>query len=372
MKKLLVASALAALFCVRAFGQVYPNIDIKKITVDAEKQEGKKYPYMLPIWGEKATQRGFQLPYSAGFSVQYLWQESDLVLDNLMVGFNNGPMINLDQVIRFDSAVAAANAVNVRPDIWLFPFLNVYGIFAKARTSTSISAGLWIPDADNNWSQATAFSSKANFNATTFGFGMTPTIGIGGYWLALDMNVAWTDVSALNKPVFTFIFGPRLGKTFKLKKPDQNIAFWVGGFRVKFTSETNGSPNLSEVLPIEGLQDKVDQGFDKVGTAQAQVDAWWNSLSAAEQQNPVNIARFNTANQALAAAGNLLTAVDGALSNAETATVQYSLEKRPKDMWNVIVGSQFQLNRHWMIRAEYGFLTSRKQFIGGLQYRFGL
>ena len=34
----------------------------------------------------------------------------------------------------------------------------------------------------------------------------------------------------------------------------------------------------------------------------------------------------------------------------------------------MIVGTQFQLNKHWMIRAEYGFLGSRSQFVGGLQY----
>jgi hypothetical protein len=371
MKKLLVAAALVALFCVQAFGQVYANIDLRKKATEAPKEE-EVYPYILPIWGKKAAEKGFQLPYSAGLGVNYLWQNSDMILDNLMVGFNNGPMYNLDEIIRFNSAVAAASAVNFRPDVWILPFLNVYGILAKANTSTSIEAGLWVPDAGNNWTQVSAFSSKASFNATSFGFGLTPTIGIRGAWLALDMNVAWTDVSALSKPVFTFIFGPRLGKTFKFKTPDRNIAFWVGGFRVKFTSETNGSLNLSEVLPIDGLQAKVDQGLQTVSATEAAVDSWWNSLSAAEQLDPGNIARYNTANRALDAAGTLLTAVDGALSNADSATVQYSLDKRPKDMWNFIVGSQFQVNRHWMIRAEYGFLGSRNQFIGGLQFRFGL
>ena len=70
--------------------------------------------------------------------------------------------------------------------------------------------------------------------------------------------------------------------------------------------------------------------------------------------------------------GEFLTKVDGALSTAETATVQYSLDKRNENMWNLVVGTQFQLNKHWMIRAEYGFLGSRSQFVGGLQYRFGL
>ena len=103
----------------------------------------------------------------------------------------------------------------------------------------------------NVWREITSFSTKANFDAVVAGFGMTPTIGIGGGWLALDMNVAWSDVDALDKPVFTFVFGPRLGKTFKFKKPKRNIAFWAGGFRVKFSSETNGSLNLNEVLPID-------------------------------------------------------------------------------------------------------------------------
>ena len=77
---------------------------------------------------------------------------------------------------------------------------------------------------------------------------MTPTMGVGGGWMALDMNVVWTDVDALDKPVFTFVFGPRFGKSFKFKKPERNIAFWAGGFRVKFSSETNGSLLLSEVI----------------------------------------------------------------------------------------------------------------------------
>jgi hypothetical protein len=370
MKRFVITLAMSVMFCVQSFGQVYADIDYKKLAGEAV--EANRYPYILPIWGAKATQRGFQLPYSAGLGVNYLWQESDMIIENLQVGFNNGPMYGLDEVIRFDDATAAAKAVNFRPDIWLFPFLNVYGIFAKAKTSTSIEAGLWLPDASNNWSQVTALSTKAEFDATSVGFGLTPTLGISGAWLALDMNVAWTDVSALSKPVFTFIFGPRLGKTIKFKHPDRNIAWWVGGFRVKFTSETNGSLNLSDVLSPVGLQDKVDQGLSKVSDAETQVENWWNGLSPAEKTDPGNVARYNTANRALETTGNLLSAVDGALSNASTATVQYSLDKAPKDMWNFIVGSQFQLNKHWMLRGEFGFMGSRQQFIGGIQYRFGL
>ncbi|MCK7497200.1 MAG: hypothetical protein MZW92_45005 [Comamonadaceae bacterium] len=87
---------------------------------------------------------------------------------------------------------------------------------------------------------------------------------------------------------------------------------------------------------------------------------------------PVNAAKYEVANRTIETTGNILVGIDGALNDEEVATVQYSLSKRPANMWNFVLGSQFQINKHFMVRAEVGFLGSRTQFIGGLQYRFGL
>jgi opacity protein-like surface antigen len=365
---------LLCLISLAANAQVYSNKEVGKKNAElADSLRNSEYQYSLPILGKKAHKAGYNLPYSAGISVNYLWQKSDLVIENLKVGFNNGPMHDLDEVIRFNEAIAEANIINVRPDIWLLPFLNIYGILAVSKPSTSVGFGVWVPDSTNTWKEITSYSTKANFNASTLGFGITPTIGIGGGWLALDMNVAWTDVSALDKPSFTFVIGPRLGKSFKLKKPEQNIAIWAGGFRVKFGKATNGSIALSDVIPAGGeAQQKIDAGQQKVNESQVQVETWWNNLTPQQQSNPVNKGKYETANRALATAGDVLNAAEGAIGTITKSTVQYSLDKRVKDMWNFIVGSQFQLNKHWMLRLEYGFLGSREQLLAGLQYRFGL
>jgi hypothetical protein len=187
------------------------------------------------------------------------------------------------------------------------------------------------------------------------------------------MNVAWTDVPQLSKPTMSFVFGPRMGKSFKLKKPQRTIAVWVGGFRVHLNSKTDGSIALSDVFPPGTLGGKVDEGISKVNNAQQQVDAWWAGLSQQEQSSPVNQAKYEAANNTLDKAGQLLAAADNAVNTIESSTVQYSMDKRPKDMWNIVVGSQFQLNKHVMLRLEYGgFVGSRTQVMCGLQYRFGL
>lgn len=372
MKLVLVMCFILVSF--NTFSQVYSNKEVgKKNEAEIDSLKKTDYPYSLPIWGKKATQKGYALPYSAGLSINAFWQKSALNISNLSVGFNGGEMYNIDQIVRFNSAESEATALNIRPDIWLLPFLNVYAILAVSRPNTLIDIGLWIPDTNSVWKEVGTYSTKASFNATTFGLGMTPTIGVAGGFLALDMNVTWSDIDALEKPAFAFVFGPRIGKSFKFRKPEQNIAIWVGGFRVQFASETTGSIPLSEVLPEDGNAGaKVDAGLEKVAETQTQVDNWWNGLTPPQQNNPINIAKYETANNALTTAGNVLNAIDGALSTVGSSTVQYSLDKEVKDKWNFIIGSQFQLNKHWMLRAEFGFLGSRQQFMTGLQYRFGL
>ena len=375
MKKSVVFYILMILFGLsrESFGQVFTNKEVgQKNQERIDSLKTAEYPYVLPIWGEKATNLGYSLPYSAGLSVQYFGQRSDLIIEDLMIGFNNSPMIDLDEVVRFDKAVATAAAVTVRPDIWLFPFLNIYAILGKSSASTDIGFGVWVPNGSNEFVQITSAQTKVDFTATSFGIGMTPTIGLGGGFMALDLNMAWTDVPQLSRPARTFVFGPRFGKNFRLNKPERSVAVWVGGFRVSLNSDTQGSIPLSDVFPPGTLGGRIDEGFEKVENAQMQVDAWWNGLSQVEQNNPINKAKYQSANNILDKASNLLVAADGAVSTIESSTVQYSMQKRPADMWNFIVGTQYQFNKHFMVRFEYGFLGTRDQLITGIQYRFGL
>ncbi|MCU0357852.1 MAG: hypothetical protein MUE95_09745 [Cyclobacteriaceae bacterium] len=357
-----------------AFAQVFTNKVVgKKNEAVKDSLKSTAYPYSLPIWGDKATKAGYKLPYSAGLSAQYFTQESLLIIDNLQVGFNNGPMYNLDGLVRFDEAKSTASAFTFRPDVWVFPFLNVYGIFGRASATTEVNFGVWVPDSTGVDQQVLATGTVIDFSTSTFGLGFTPTIGVGGGFLALDMNIAWTDVPQLKSPARSFVFGPRFGKNFKLKNPESSVAVWVGGFRVAFASQTEGSISLSDIFPENGeFQSKIDQGIMKVEDSQQQVDAWWAGLTEQQQNNPVNQAKYERANQALSTAGQLLDAADAAANNVANSTVQYAMDKTVKDAWNFIVGSQYQLNKHFMVRVEVGFLGSRKQIMGGVQYRFGL
>ncbi len=253
------------------------------------------------------------------------------MIDNLSVGFNNGPMYNIDEIIRFNSAVSTTSLLNFRPDFWVLPFLNVYGLFMKGNSSTAIDAGLWLPDSANVWREVTSFSSKAEFAVTGMGFGMTPTVGVAGGFMAFDLNVAWTDVDALDKPVFSFVFGPRFGKSLKFKKPERTLAFWAGGFRVHISSETNGSLMLSVMFfPSTICRQKLMTDWKKL-----KIPGLWSTNGGTicrlrSRITPLIKPNMKLQTGCLRTAGNTLNTIDGALNDDQTATVQYSLTKRPK------------------------------------------
>jgi len=45
------------------------------------------------------------------------------------------------------------------------------------------------------------------------------------------------------------------------------------------------------------------------------------------------------------------------------------MDKQVSQMWNGVVGAQFQLNKHWQFRTEAGLIGDRKSFLFSVNYR---
>jgi len=372
MSSRLLAVLVLLVFAPCAHAQVFSNSEVGN-TAQMDSLAHAHWPYIFPIWGQKATARGFRLPYPAGVSFQYFGQRSDILIDNLQVGFNGGELQDLDHIVRFDEAKSSSDGLSLRPDLWVLPFLNVYAIVGHSWASTEVSYGLWLPDSSGGEQKVFGSGTKVEFDANTFGFGLTPTVGVRGAWLALDMNFTWTDVPQLNEPAAAFVFDPRIGKSFRVgNDPDENLNLWAGGFRLKINTGTTGSIPLADALPIDEWNAQVAEGQAEVERRNAEIDAWWAGLSPEQQANPIYIKKYETSKAALARAAGFLDSAAQAVDNAGSSTVEYSLDKRPADMWDFMLGGQYQMNKSWMFRAEVGFLSSRSRLLAGVQYRFGL
>ncbi|MDX8337907.1 hypothetical protein SLH46_01855 [Draconibacterium sp. IB214405] len=298
-----------------------------------------KYPYKFPLLGSKAFEKGFNIPYSAGGMLNYFTAKQDVVIPEIAIGFNNSEMLDLTELLEFGTVNAHATSVNVRPDLWVLPFFNVYGIFGKAWAQTEVE--LTYP---------VTLKAVANLEGTSLGFGVTGAGGLGKYFFVVDGNWIWTMMSNFEAPVRSYTFSGRLGRAFRVgKNPESNIAPWIGGMRIKMGGVTEGSILMGDLIPQETWQRR-----DEI------VNNYWNWYD-----NEATLPQKLIADKVLTPIVDRLEAADG------SGSIKYRIRKEPKQKWNMIIGGQYQLNKHHQFRAEGGIIGNRKSLLLSYNYRFG-
>ena len=138
--------------------------------------------------------------------------------------------------------------------------------------------------------------------------------------MAVDMNFTWTDFEQLDEPAYAFVLGPRIGKTFNFRKPEQNLSVWAGGFRIALNSDDSGSLRLDDVFEFNGeFEQKIDNGLMRVEQKQIEVEEWWQSLTPPPPA--LNRPRYTALNRVLGAANNFLEQLNQA-AIAQMATIR--------------------------------------------------
>jgi hypothetical protein len=121
-----------------SFGQITKKVTQKKFEAYKDSIIAEEYPYALPFLAEKVMDKGYDLPYPGGVGVNYFWQRQDVSMNNLAVSFGDSPEIDLTDLVEFEYVTSTTNSLSFRPDIYLFPFLNVYAIVNKIWSYTDV------------------------------------------------------------------------------------------------------------------------------------------------------------------------------------------------------------------------------------------
>jgi len=310
-----------------------------------------EYNYLLPVWGQGAYSQGFDIPYPMGIMGNFFWTNQALLINNLQLGYHGKnvdaelqPIVddNGVEILGFGDNFNESYSVNVRPDVWVFPFLNVYGIFGYGHSHTEVNINR-LGDREFD------FTSVVDQGIRTAGFGVMAAGGIGPVWFSADFNFTWNKPELTENATRVNVMGIRMGHTFVFKrKPERNIALWVGTMGIKMQTDTYGSVTMKDALP--------DDIWDRRDEIVGDYRDWYDNEA--------------TLGQKIIADKILTPIMDGLEARNGDGIVDYGIEKQVKDRWNMLIGAQFQYNKHWMLRSEIGFLGSRESFLLSLNYRF--
>jgi len=150
--------------------------------------------FSLPLLGDEARARGVELPLPFGVGLVYYFLHRDIEIRDLKIGRNGAPPASVSQFAQLAS-VANVNSLNLRMDVWIFPFLNLHaivgGIWNRATTNVELTLPPINPGGDP---RQLVFAVPTELNGSVGGLGLTLAAGFGSFFAAADLNAARLDM----------------------------------------------------------------------------------------------------------------------------------------------------------------------------------
>lgn len=283
-----------------------PVMDVKPLgdPLTPPKEEDPPAQDVFPIWGKKAREKGYYLPLPMGVALNYIYMKQGIDFADVMVSLGGEDMAV--EGVEFYDPVRKDNIGIFRADLWVFPFLNFYGM--AGYLGGNIKTGVFIPGGLAPDPAGMTVDADIEYNGYTYGFGLDVAGGYESLFFLLDTNFGWTRVDVSDVPITTFAFSPKAGILLEDKELFGRGTIWLGAMYLNFNMTVNGSIATDDISP--GLGDIL--GAD---------------------------------------------------------SLDYSAKISPVGKWNMLIGGSWEITPHWLFLMEVGFIK-RTQFIMGGNYRF--
>ncbi|HCA5409461.1 hypothetical protein [Klebsiella variicola] len=295
----------------------------------AEQSESDSY---FPIWGDEARARGYSIPLPYGVNLSYMNIRQDIMVDSITFSglkLGNHPIPSDMFAIDAGHTREKSKTENLRLDMWVFPFLNVYGLVGHTRGSSvsqvsvdsdpSQFRGLdrVISGAVHQLYQSGKLQNidfTLDFKGTTWGTGFTLAGGYGNWFGLVDTNYTRTDFDILDGSISAVTVSPRVGYRFSFQGIDgpSHLSLWVGSMYQDVQQEFKG--DLADLHMPPELQP-------------------------------------------------LIAAVN------KDGEGKFDVKQKLTSPWNMLIGAQYEVTKNFNVLTEFGFNERNSFFVSG-EYRF--
>jgi len=206
-----------------------------------------------------------KLPRTFGIGIDYFRMDQPYQFDSLSF-FPPVLPITDPNIIGVNSDV---HNVDVKFDVWVLPFLNVFAIYGDIGGETRVDlsdVGLPVPPI------------TIDYDGDVFGGGLTLAVGGDRWFASVTGTFTDTDLSGdFNSSVKATTVQPRIGIRY-----GDNTEFWIGGYYIDAEESHSGmidldlGPLLGGVIPLD-FAVKLSQKDDfnlSAGTHMMLTDAW--------------------------------------------------------------------------------------------------
>ncbi|OTA20236.1 hypothetical protein Xbed_01711 [Xenorhabdus beddingii] len=227
---------------------------------------------ILPIWGDAARAKGYDLPEPFGASYSYMNMRQNIVVDSIKFKFTNPKFHPWEKgtVVNAGDTREKSETHMLKLDSWLLPFLNVYGVYGKTKgtSRTNLDSIYFINMDDPAWEN---LPFELNFKGKTFGGGATFAGGYNQFFATLDANYTRTNLDILDGDISALVITPRIGYEFIFEplftgQRNTKVQIWVGAMYQDITQRFKGDVSGLDLPPelslFEMIKSQTDIKFD--------------------------------------------------------------------------------------------------------------
>ena len=148
----------------------------------------------LPFLGHLARDRGIELPLPFGVGLVGYYIQRDIAVSEVRVGRGGAAPLPVPDFVQLASSSRVAN-LNVKLDVWLLPFVNVYAIAGYVWNESETTLDLTLPPLrPGGEPRGRRLTVPTSIEGTVGGLGTTIAGGYGPFFAALDVNAAQADL----------------------------------------------------------------------------------------------------------------------------------------------------------------------------------
>ena len=303
-----------------AVSEQFATLESRDIGTPLLDEHGDKviWPRALPFFAQNVLDLGFELPKTFGLAIIPNTIKQDLVLKNLKVGLNGADMVDMD-FVQFGPARADNSNLQIKADVWLFPFLNLYATYGKMHGSASAPIAIKgqdllaflgnscdAPFAPKACEKTFSAIAQPEYTGSNISVGFTLAMGWDRFFVALPVTYVLTDLNILADDIKAFQASPRIG----------------------ISSDAGQWGTISTFVGLTYLNAELD------------------------------------------VAGKLSFDTSAIPGEANITELDFVINQENADKVNYLIGFNWDVSKSWAFHAEAGFGGSRESFIASTTYRF--
>lgn len=214
-----------------------------------------------------------KLPRTFGVGIDYFSMDQPYQFDSLSFSPPVLPITD-PNIIGVESDMSN---VDLKFDVWVFPFLNVFAIYGNIDGETDVDlsdVGLPIPPLN------------INYDGDVYGGGLTLAVGGDRWFASITSTFTDTDLSGdFDSSVKATTIQPRVGM-----RVGDRTEIWIGGYFIDAEESHNGSieldlgPGLGGVIPLDfAVELSQEEDFNlSIGAHVMLTDAWEATLEVGD------------------------------------------------------------------------------------------